>query len=308
MEISSTLVWAVFLAVSSLVLLAFLLVSGRKSRMDSRLEELAGRDGGAEQESVAQVARSALPKLGTPFIPKREEDRTLLQTRLIHAGLYGRQALAVFLGVKVLLMMGPAFVGLIAGLLGLVSIQLGVIAGAILGIGGMIGPSFWLDWMKRRRQTSFRRSLPDALDVLVICLEGGLSLSGALRRVATELRAAHPLLAGELNIVQREVQLGRSEGEAMRQFADRCDLEEMRSLAAVIQQSERFGAGLVKALRIHAETLRTKRIQYAEEMAQKAATKMLFPTVLFILPGVFIVILGPAAIQIVEALDAMMSK
>jgi len=94
------------------------------------------------------------------------------------------------------------------------------------------------------------------------------------------------------------VQLGRSEGEALREFANRADLEEIRSLAAVISRSERFGAGLVKALRVHAETLRTKRLQYAEEMAQKAATKVLFPTVLFILPAMFIVILGPAVIQI----------
>jgi tight adherence protein C len=249
------------------------------------------------------VARSALPRLGAPLIPKREEERTRLQARLIHAELYSRQSLALFLGVKMLLMVSPALIGLIASLLGLVTLQIGLVSGAFVGIGGMIGPSFWLDWAKRRRQTSFRRSLPDALDVLVICLEGGLSLAGALRRVAGELRSAHPLLASELNIVQREVQLGRTEGEAMRHFADRADLEEMRSLAAVIAQAERFGAGLVKALRIHAETLRTKRIQYAEEMAQKAATKMLFPTVFFILPGVFIIILGPAAIQIMEALN-----
>src|SRR5262249_57055021 len=109
---------------------------------------------------------------------------------------------------------------------------------------------------------------------------------------------AHPVLAGELSIVLREVQLGLSTGEALRQFGERSDLEEVRGLASVITQSERFGASLVKALRVHAETLRTKRLQYAEEMAQKAATKVLFPTVLFILPALFIVILGPAVIQI----------
>jgi tight adherence protein C len=305
-DANSTLVWTGFLAVSSLVLLTSLLLIGRRTRLEARLEELSGEgEGPSDEESVAQVARSALPKLGAPLIPKDEDERTRLQTRLIHAGLYSRQALAVFLGVKMLLIVGPAVLGLIAGLLGLVSIQLGLIGGACLGIAGMIGPSFWLDRCKANRQTAFRRSLPDALDVLVICLEGGLSLAGALRRVAGELRNAHPLLADELNIVQREVQLGRSEGEAMRQFADRTDLEEMRGLAAVIIQAERFGAGLVKALRVHAETLRTRRIQYAEEMAQKAAVKMLFPTVLCILPAIFIVILGPAVIQILEALDGL---
>jgi tight adherence protein C len=284
--------------------LAHLLLSGGKTRVEARLDDLAGRDGlDADLDPMARAARSALPKLGAALLPKNEDERTRLQTRLVHAGLYSRQALAVFLGVKMLLIAGPAIVGSIVALLGLVSFQTGLIGGASVGIVGIIGPSFWLDRMKARRQLSFRRSLPDALDVLVICLEGGLSLAAALRRVSGELRDAHPTLAAELNIVQREVQLGRSEGEAMRHFADRSDLEEMRSLAAVIAQAERFGAGLVHALRVHAETLRAKRIQYAEEMAQKASTKMLFPTVFFIMPGIFIVILGPAAIQIMEALQ-----
>src|SRR5262249_12604771 len=152
-------------------------------------------------------------------------------------------------------------------------------------------------------QIMFRRALPDALDVLVICLEGGLSLTGAFKRVASELRTAHPGLATEMLIVEHEIQLGRPIGEAMRQFGERADLEEVRSLASVISQSERFGASLTKALRVHAESLREKRLQRAEEMAQKAATKIIFPTLLFIFPGVFIVILGPAAIQIVRALS-----
>jgi tight adherence protein C len=300
-----TLAWAVFLGVSTLVLLVFLLVTGRRSRVDTRLEELADRGDSADPDTVARMARSTLPKLGQALLPKSEEERTRLQARLIHAGLYSRQALAIFLGVKMLLITGPAVVGIVLATLGIVSTPVALLSGAAAGIAGVIGPSFWLDWMKKRRQTLFRRALPDALDVLVICLEGGLSLSGAIRRVAGELRGPHPALAAELNIVQREVQLGRSEGEAMRQFADRADLEEMRSLAAVIAQAERFGAGLVKALRVHAETLRTKRIQYAEEMAQKAATKMLIPTVLFILPAIFIVILGPAAIQISDVFSNM---
>jgi len=304
-EPNTTLAWCAFLAVSSLVILGFLVLGGRKTRVDSRLEELSGRGNSLEPDAVAQVARSTLPRLGQALMPKDPTERTRLQTRLTHAGLYSRQGMAVFLGVKMLLILGPGILGLAAGVLGLVSLQVGLITGCFVGIGGLLGPSFWLDWRKSARQTSFRRSLPDALDVLVICLEGGLSLAGALRRVAGELRSAHPLLAGELNIVQREVQLGRSEGEAMRQFADRTDLEEMRGLAAVISQAERFGAGLVKALRVHAETLRTKRIQYAEEMAQKAATKMLFPTVFCILPAIFIVILGPAVIQILEVFESI---
>ena len=111
--------------------------------------------------------------MGTPFIPTDEEERTKLQTRLIHAGLYRRQAMVVFLGVKTLLMIAPAFLGVAASLVGLVTLWQGLIIGGCLGIVGLIGPSFWLDRMKRKRQSNFRRALPDALDVLVICLEGG---------------------------------------------------------------------------------------------------------------------------------------
>jgi tight adherence protein C len=297
---------AVVLASGSLVLLVFLMLTGRRDRLDVRIDELSGKgEGDGGQDAMAELARSALPKMGAALVPKSEAERTKLQARMMHAGLYGRQAMVIFLGVKLVLMVTPVFLGLAAGVVGLVPVLWGLIGGTVVGTLGMIGPSFWLDRMKRRRQTALRRALPDALDVLVICLEGGISLTGALRRVAGELRTAHPLLASELNIVQREVQMGLSTGEALRQFDERSDLEELRSLASVIIQTEKFGASLVKALRVHAETLRIKRLQRAEELAQMAGTKILIPTVLFILPGLFVVILAPAVIQIIAMFDNM---
>jgi len=301
----SGLTWSAFLTTSSLVLLVAVFVSGRRRRLEARLRGIAARDGAADPDPLAEFARTALPKLGAHLVPGDEEERGRLQTRLVHAGLYRRQAMVIYLGVKLLLIVSPPLLGLAAGLAGLVPVRHGLILGAMFGIVGMIAPSFWLDKRKRDRQKAFRRSLPDALDVMVICLEGGLSPPGAMQRVAGELRTAHPALAAELNIVQREIQLGRSLGEALRQFAGRCDLEEVRSMASVIAQAERFGASLVKALRVQAETLRVKRLQYAEEMAQKAVVKILFPTLFFILPGLFIVILGPAAIQIMEMFSNM---
>ena len=155
-----------------------------------------------------------------------------------------------------LLMFGPVCVGVLAGLAGL-PFYLCLFAGVALGVlAGSLGPSFWLDKRKAAPPGSFRRSLPDALDVLVICLEGGLSLTAAFRRVGAELRTAHPLLASELNILQREMQLGQSAGEALRHFGDRADLEELRGLASVIVQSDRLGASLGHALRVHADGLR----------------------------------------------------
>jgi tight adherence protein C len=308
----------VFLTVSSGVLLAYTMVGARRTRLDTRLEGLSDPDRGgaaiarvptglpgdpgysAARPTQNEFTRTTLPKLGTALMPTDEAEKTQLQTRLIHAGLYGRQAMAIFLGTKMLLMIAPALFGLCLGLLGVVTTTEGLLVGGCLGIAGMIGPSFWLDNRKSKRQNDFRRSLPDALDLLVICLEGGLSLPGALKRVGTELRTAHPVLSLEMNIVQKEIQLGHSPGESLQKMGSRTDLEEIRSLASVITQAERFGASLVKSLRVHADTLRLKRQQRAEEMAQKAAIKILFPTLLFIFPAIFVVILGPAFFMVLE--------
>jgi tight adherence protein C len=317
MTTEATITVIAFLMVSSGVLLLFTLVGARRTRLDSRLSDLGERQAipsGAATEATqrpgarSQFTQETLPRLGTALMPTDEEERTVLRSRLIHAGFYGRQAPSIFLGVKLIAMISPALVGLALGVMGIVPTRISVLAGGCLGILGMIGPSFWLDSRKRTRQTNFRRALPDALDLLVICLEGGLSLPASLKRVSSELRTAHPVLASELNIVQREIQLGRSPGEALQQMGIRTDLEEVRSLASVISQAERFGASLVKSLRIHAETLRLKRQQYAEEMAQKASIKILFPTLLFIFPAIFVVILGPAVFQVMQHLSHLTPK
>jgi tight adherence protein C len=298
---NEAITFPVFTAVSGLTLLVLLLVAGRRSRMQARLDMVSGKGRAVhDYAGVTEFARTALPRLGAPLMPDDKEERTQLQARLMHAGLYGRQAMVLFLGTKMALILVPPCIGIALGMLGLVPVRNGLIFGAILGMVGMIGPSFWLDKRKAVRQICFRRALPDALDVLVICLEAGLSLPGALRRVASELHSAHPALARELSIVQRQMQLGRTAGEALRQFADRADLEEIRGLASVVIQAEKFGASLVKALRVHADALRQKRLFSAEELAQKAVIKMLFPTVLCIFPGIFVVLLGPAVIQIME--------
>lgn len=248
---------------------------------------------------------SKLPDMGTPLLPTTEEQRSQLRQRLIEAGIYDRHALALMLGVKMLLMAVPLILSMVLAVTGLLTPTRAMIAG-IFGLGsGMIAPGLWLDYRKRARQTQLRRALPDALDMLVLCLEGGVSLTGALQRVTAELNSAHPLLGAEMDLVQREMLLGVSIGDGMQKLADRADLEEMRNLAAIIVQSERFGTSVVKALRIHADTLRQQRQQRAEEMAQKAAVKILFPTLLCIFPAIFIVILGPAAFQILAIFSRM---
>jgi tight adherence protein C len=150
-----------------------------------------------------------------------------------------------------------------------------------------------------------RRALPDALDVIIICVEAGLSVQAAMAKVSRELSSVHPLLAAEMMICQREMQLGASAGEALNRLSQRFDLAEMRSLASVISQAERFGASIISALRVHAQTLREKRFQRAEELAQKASVKLVFPTIAFIFPALFVVLAGPAVVRIFGMFDKM---
>jgi tight adherence protein C len=149
----------------------------------------------------------------------------------------------------------------------------------------------------QKRQRLLRKALPDALDILTLCLDGGVSLHTAIQWLADELPGVHPSLGAEINIVEREIQLGLTAAEALGNFADRCGLSDVRDLACVVLQSDRYGASVAKALRIYADASRQDRQQKAEESAQKAAVKIIFPTLLCIFPAIFIVLLGPAAFQ-----------
>lgn len=243
---------------------------------------------------------------GVVPIPLRRADGDhSARDRMIQAGLYSPQAPAVFAVTKIVLAGCMVALGVGFASLGFLPLPIALLIGLVCGLVGTIAPSFWIDHVKRKRQGMIRRSLPDALDVIGICMEGGLSFTAAIVRVARELGTAHPLLASELAIVEREVQLGLTNGEALSRFAGRFDLEELRSLASVVKHSETLGGSITKALAVYAETLRVRRHQRAEEMAQKAAIKILFPTAFCIFPGLFIVILGPAAIQIYTVLSNM---
>lgn len=239
------------------------------------------------------------------LMPRKGKNAEKLGEQLVQAGMYKRSSFIYFSLVRLVMMLVFPGIGLLLWSAGFMSLSAGIITGSVLGLLAMIGPSFYLDSVKKKRQSEVKRALPDALDVINICLEGGMSLNGAFNKVTLELKTAYPMLAAEFAIIQREVQMGRSTGEALRSCARRFDLEELRSLASVVLQSERFGASAVKALKVHAETLRTRRMQYAEELAQKASVKILVPTLLLIFPALFVVILGPAAIDVYKMMQAM---
>ncbi len=294
-----------FLLVTSLAAGVGVFLSGKGSKLDARIGEMAGRARPEEKvETVAQIARAALPRMGQIIVPDDEDERTKLSARLVHAGLYQRQAMHLFLGVKLTLLGLATVVGVGLTTTKILPPTQALPLASILFMAGMIGPSFWLDKRKTKRQATLRRGLPDALDVLIICLEGGLGLQAGIKRVADELSSAHPVLGGELKIVDREIQLGRSPGEALNHFGRRSDLEDIISLASVVTQSERFGASLVKSMKTHSDGLRVKRKQKAEEKAQKASTKILAPTLLFIFPAVFVILLAPAVYQVLDVLKS----
>ncbi len=306
-ELGLTLPW--FAAAFSLVLVVFLLAGGKKDPLKRRLESLGGNRGLGRPVAADVAARGG--KIVENPVDKwaqrrmaKDEKKATMKDRMAQAGIYNSAATNLFVLIRVLMALGPAVLGYLAARAGMISFTLGIALGGMAGLAGTLAPTIWLDHVKRLRQTKIRRSLPDALDVLVVCLEGGLSLNGSFARVARELAGAHPLLAVELQIVQRQTQMGRSTGQAVRDFAKRFDLEELRSMASVIIQSEKIGSSVVSALTVYAETLRVKRFQRAEELAQKAVIKILFPTLLCIFPGIFIVILGPAAIQVYEVFSS----
>lgn len=225
-----------------------------------------------------------------------------LRLRLIQAGFYGRNATLWLTITKIVSLVVPLALAILFTRLTDISFRWTLTVGFATAIASLIGPSFVLDHFKRRRQKCITRSIPDALDVLSICLEAGMSLPSALLKVSQELSSAHPELALELAIVNRETLLGRGVGEAMRAFADRFDIEELRSLSSVITQAEKYGSSLLEAMEVFATTMRQKRMNAAESHAQQAVAKILIPTAFCILPALFLVTLGPAVILIIRGL------
>jgi tight adherence protein C len=175
-----------------------------------------------------------------------------------------------------------------------------MLVAACAGCLGFVLPAAWLRWKINRRQSNLREALPDFLDIIVVCLEGGMSFESALQRTTDELQEAHPALARELVIVQRELAIGRAADDALQNMARRTGLPVLKTLANNVRQARRLGIRLAEDLRTQAAILRTQREQRAEELAQKASVKILFPTLIFIFPTIFVVVVGPAAFQIRE--------
>jgi tight adherence protein C len=308
-NLANLLVFSMIWAGTAALVCALLYVPlGSKQRALARLRDLSSAEPATSTRDTGFLGaiRTLVAGLGHLAVPRGGKARQQLQNRMIQSGLRGSRAVYLFRGSQIVAAAAAA-VAVWALLHFVVKLPINksvffVAGGLMLGV---VIPSFVLDHLRKRRQTALRNGLPDALDMLVLCVEGGISLSAAIQRVTDELQGVHPFLALEFGIVQREMQLGSSAGEAIRKFADRYQLADVQNLASVLLQSEHFGASIVKALRVHADTCRQDRQSQAEEIAQRAAVMILFPTLLCIFPAIFIVILGPAAFQIAEMMSNM---
>lgn len=230
-------------------------------------------------------------------IPKSQAEQSIVRQRLIRAGYRGEAVMKTFYGAKAVV---PLMLCAIAAVTGLAHMA-GAFFVYIMCLGlGFLGPDFWLGNRIKKRQGKIARGLPDVLDLLVICIEAGLSLDQATSRSALELEQAQPELCDELNVVVLEQRAGRPRADAWKHMAERTGEENIRNLVSMLVQAEQFGTSIAKTLRIHSDTLRVKRVQQVEEAAAKTTIKLLFPLVFFIFPALFVVVLGPAVLTMME--------
>lgn len=222
--------------------------------------------------------------------------------RLVQAGFWNPEAPRIFFGLRVTLTAGLVFAALVVSALLDARLSATFIVALWLGILGWLVPGWYVIQRGRARRLQIHRALADALDLMVACVEAGMGLNQALARVAEEVRNVSEALSEELSMVNLEIRAGTPRAEALRNLAERTGLDDVEALASTLIQTERFGTSVGRALRVQAGTLRQKRRQRAEEAAAKTTIKLVFPLVLFVFPALFVVILGPAVIQVVQAL------
>jgi len=246
------------------------------------------------------AVRSILEDLMKPFqnlVPRSPEEVSTIGKRLSRAGFREKSCVNTFYGAKVLV---PVVLCLLATVTGAYTLSPLFIYATAAGL-GFLAPDFWLGNRISNRQLELRLGLPDALDLMVICVDAGLSVDKATMRTAEELRKSQPAIADELNLLYLEQRAGCPRIEAWKRMADRTGVEAIQSVASILIQADKFGTGVGKPLRIHSEVMRTNRRQDAEEQAAKTAAKLVFPLVLFIFPSLFAVTLGPSVIVMMQS-------
>lgn len=230
-----------------------------------------------------------------PGVPRSPKEMGRLRRRLAMAGYSSSTAVVVY---SLANLVTPIVFAL--GAVTLFGLGKGWILGLIGGAIGYLIPGLVLGRMVEKRKLQIRNGLPDALDLFIVCVEAGCGLDQAIVKASDELAISHPALAYELRLITTEIRAGKPRMEAFKNFAARTKVDDVQSLVAMLVQTDKFGTSVAQALRIHAETSRTKRRQAAEERAAKVGVKLVFPLVLFLFPALYVVILGPAVISFVR--------
>jgi len=266
-------------------------------------EKLRSRLQGKSEATVVKKESSSgvgsmLKQIGEaasrPFMPSTREKQSSLQRELAKAGIYSPAALRTVQGAKVIGIALGLILGYVSGLfLGTMLLFL-----AIGGLAGYVLPIIWLKMKAKGNQKALEYGLPDALDLMVVCVEAGMTVDSSMQRVGDELALVHPVISREFGIAHMQTRVGMPRHEALRNLGTRTSNAAMMSLAAMLNQAERFGTSIAQALRVHADSLRVARQHKAEEQAAKSVVKMSFPLVLFIFPATFIVLLGPTMISL----------
>jgi tight adherence protein C len=303
----------VFLLFMCGVWLGLQALSNRVSKSDERLDRmgrsksLASIDLNAGEKTKRFTGlKDAASSLGGALEPQSELERNALRIKLANAGFRSEAAPRLYQGIRMAsfltcLVIGMAYFGVKHG----VTFKAAQYVLGCAGVGFYL-PSLGLMFLIKQRQQNIFLSLPDALDLMVVCVESGLGLDAAMRRVTDEMRGHAMVLAEEFQLANLQLQMGRPRREVLHDLGVRTGVDDMRSLAAILIQADRFGASIATALRVQSDSMRTRRRQIAEEKAAKTAVQLIFPLVLFIFPGIFVVLVGPAAIQISKNLMTKM--
>ena len=301
---------AIFIAVTAIAWVVIGRVSGDdKPRAEARLEMLkngrAVRGEGEESASDKQRKKkealaAVLEKATSPLadtVSGTEKEMGQLREKLVNAGFRGETAPVIFKGMQLIIAGVGLFVGGVFGIIsdGLTQGLLMKAAGGIV-IGFML-PKFLLEQLAKRRKEKVFLGLPDALDLMVVCVEAGLGMDQALRKVAEEMLKSHKEIGEEFSIANQQLQFGCTRAEVLQSLGFRSGVDDLKQLASILIQADKFGSSVATALRVQSDSMRTKRRQIAEEKAAKTAVKMIFPLVLFIFPGIFVVLVGPAGIN-----------
>jgi tight adherence protein C len=303
-----------FVCISLGLLGVYWLLYKPQSAATERLRKLAGRESAATQGAASlefaedRPATEIAQRLASPLnkiLPPSASEAKKLQKQLMHAGFRSAEAPIIYRGIQLVSM--AAFPLMVAGVCAVLARPLGsaLIYIILAFVVGFILPRYFLGRVTKNRQRDLRWGLADALDLMVVSVEAGLGLNAAMMKVASEMKDVHPAVATEFELANLEIRVGRDRDEALRNLAERTGVDDLRSLVAMLIQTDKFGTSIAKGLRIFSDSLRTKRRQRAEQEAQKAAVKLLFPLACFLFPTLFIAILGPAALNLIDTLGKM---